>query len=44
MALGHLGWNLQPAGGLTGLGTSPESIGRLFLTVGSGIGIEANKA
>jgi len=40
----HLGLNLQPSGGFTGLGTSPLRITRSLFAVGSGIGIEEMRA
>lgn len=43
-AYGHLGWNLQPFGGLIGLGISPLGIMRSNFTLGSGTGIEDSSA
>src|SRR5712692_2084436 len=44
IALGQRGWNLQPDGGLIGLGTSPGRIMRSVLCFGSGIGIADSNA
>ena len=40
----HLGWNLQPKGGLAGLGTSPGNTSRPLFLVGSAIGVERTRA
>ncbi len=44
LAMGQRGWNLQPVGGSSGLGTSPLRIVRRRLRVGSGIGIAESSA
>jgi len=40
----HRGWNLQPGGGFTALGTSPESTIRILGALGSGIGMADRSA
>ena len=46
VAVGARGWNVQPDGGLSGLGISPSRIGlvRVSSTNGSGMGTAASSA
>ena len=44
VALTHLGWNLQPGGGLMGVGTSPPMMARAFSSLGSGTGTAVMRA
>ena len=44
MACGQRGWKRQPAGGLSGLGTSPASRMRARFAVGSGTGTADSNA